>query len=120
MLKRRRLLLLVAFAIALINPARADVVTNRLALLIGDDDYHGEIKKLKNSYNDARLIATALERDGFEVKLLKDKDRTAILEAAQSFAAKLTSHGGNAVGFFYYAGHGAADAGSGRELPNSH
>lgn len=113
MRKQRRLFLLIAFALLWSNPARAEVEEKRLALLIGNDGYSKAVGTLKNSYNDVKLIAKALERDQFKVSVLKDASASAILEATRRFSTSLKDLGANAVGFFYYAGHGAANPDNG-------
>jgi uncharacterized caspase-like protein len=73
----------------------------RYALVIGNSAYPD--KPLKNPANDARDVARALERLGFDVQLKTDAKLREIEEAIGQFGAKLRRGG---VGLFYYAGHG--------------
>lgn len=81
-------------------PAKADM-GGRYALVIGNSAYSQ--KPLKNPSNDARDVAKALERLGFEVQLKTDIGLRAMEDSIRDFGVKLKRGG---VGIFYYAGHG--------------
>jgi uncharacterized caspase-like protein len=74
----------------------------RVGLVIGNGAYQ-HLPRLANPGNDARAMAAALERLGFEVELATDVDR------AGSWAAlkRLVQRSRDAeAAVFYYAGHG--------------
>lgn len=73
----------------------------RYALVIGNSAY--DSKPLKNPANDARDVAQALQRLGFDVQLKTDARLREMEDAIRDFGAKLRKGG---VGLFYYAGHG--------------
>ncbi|MEM7750957.1 MAG: caspase family protein, partial [Pseudomonadota bacterium] len=84
----------------------------RHALLIGNEAYAPEVGRLKNPANDVRLIAASLQQVGFAEKnitVVTNADRAAVLEAVEEYADRLANAGKDAVGFFYYSGHGAAN-----------
>lgn len=83
----------------------------RIALVIGNNDYAVTGWQLDNPVNDATLLASALERVGFEVHTLLNGDKTSMEEAFQAHADRLKAAGEDAVGFFFYAGHGAQHRG---------
>ncbi len=83
----------------------------RLALVIGNAAYSEGIGPLRNTINDAALIAGGLEASGFALhggKVFTDLGRRELLDAVRTYEAALASAGPDAVGCFYYAGHGAA------------
>ncbi len=75
----------------------------RLALVIGNTKYVEA--PLKNPGNDAKAIATELQKTGFDVQLALDAGRAQMTEVIQAFSTNLAKQKG--VGLFYYAGHGA-------------
>ena len=75
---------------------------SRLALVIGNGDYHHE-PSLANPVNDATDIAAVLKNLGFEVILKRNAKRRAMIRAVQDFGEQLPRHD---VGLFYYSGHG--------------
>ena len=100
--------LVIACVLAL--PAFAE---QRIALLIGNEDYPAEVGRLTNPHEDAKLIQASLESVGFDdIELVLDGDQGQINLAVARFISKLAAAGDEAVGFFYYSGHGAsAEAG---------
>ena len=79
----------------------------RYALVIGNGDYPKEIGLLLNPVNDATAMAEELKRASFEVQLVTNATYMQLREAVRTFHEKLSnSPKGNAVGLFYYAGHG--------------
>lgn len=103
-----------ALVLAAVAPAQAD---NRVALVIGNAEYGPEIGRLKNPANDAKLIAGTLERLGFTVDLVLDADQKAMKRAVKSFGARLRAAGADAIGLFYYAGHGVQVGGENFLIP---
>ncbi len=90
------------------NPALAE---KRIALVIGNSAYETTGWDLENPVNDAELISGALETVGFEVHTVLDGSKTDMEEAFQAHADRLKEAGEEAVGFFFYAGHGAQHRG---------
>src|SRR5262249_715441 len=89
----------------------------RFALLIGNQAYAPEIGALANPHNDVALLEKTLRSLGFEVATLRDADLAALTRAVNAYARRLAGGGQNAVGFFYYSGHGAADGGTNYLIP---
>jgi uncharacterized caspase-like protein len=76
----------------------------RVALVIGNSNYESrEVPKLANPVNDARSMAEALNKLGFEVTEVTNATQRDMNLAIASFGAKLEP---NTVALFYYAGHG--------------
>lgn len=98
MFKLLLLLLLPGMAVAIESAPPAEV---RAALVIGNADYKNGA--LRNPVNDARVVASSLEKVGFKVLLREDLNREGMHLAITEFG-KLLKPG--AVGLFYYAGHG--------------
>jgi len=74
----------------------------RHALVIGNAAYRNS--PLRNPANDATDITAALERSGFSVVKLIDASRDAMSQAIRAYGEALTRD--QAVGVFYFAGHG--------------
>jgi hypothetical protein len=85
---------------------------NRLALVIGNDDY--ENAPLMNPVNDARDMKAALEQVGFRVIYRENADLAVMERAVHEFIRDLSE---NAVGLVYYSGHGAQVDGSNYLIP---
>ena len=75
----------------------------RVALVIGNTRYPDS--PLKNPVNDAKGMADALRKIGFQVNVRFDAGRSEMLESIRAYGAELAKK--KAVGMFYYAGHGA-------------
>ncbi len=95
--------------LGLILLASAAQAEKRVALLIGNQAYGGEIGRLANPHNDVALLEKSLKGLGFEVAVERDASLGAMTRAVNAYARRLSAAGANAVGFFYYSGHGAAD-----------
>jgi hypothetical protein len=94
--------------------------TVRLALLIGNSNYNRNdtLPSLKNPSNDARDIAAALKENGFsKVTVLLDADYRTMRSAITDFGEALRRAGPQAVGLFYYAGHGVEHLGNNYLIP---
>ncbi|MFN3214103.1 MAG: caspase family protein [Henriciella sp.] len=104
-----RLILLCLFAALSLGPSA--VAEKRIALVIGNSTYETNGWTLANPTNDAELITRSLEAVGFEVHQLLDADKSAMEEGFQQHADRLKDAGEDAVGFFFYAGHGAQHRG---------
>ena len=90
----------------------------RIALLIGNQDYASAVGHLDNPLKDVASIKKSLEELGFTVTVLPNvKTRDAMSAAVEEHVKKLRNAGPNALGFFYYSGHGVANAGSNYLIP---
>jgi TRAP transporter TAXI family solute receptor len=101
--------LIVGFAV----PAFAE---KRVALVIGNSSY-SKLQALVNPRNDAQLMAKTLRNLGFEVVSAIDVDRIRIGRAIKAFGKALRAGGRDAVGLFYFAGHGVQSRGVNYLLP---
>jgi uncharacterized caspase-like protein len=86
---------------------------DRVALVVGNSDYR-YVAGLSNPKHDARDIASALRRIGFEVVEGIDVDKRDMEEKVREFGRKL-DHARTAL--FFYAGHGMQVAGRNHLLP---
>ncbi|MFZ4618440.1 MAG: caspase family protein [Rectinemataceae bacterium] len=110
----RFLAFLLAFIIPVILAAASDI--QRFALVIGNNSYTG-IGDLRNPANDAEDIAAALVRIGFTVELLKDADLPAMEEGVIKLGNRLGGSS-DAIGFFFFAGHGVQSGGINYLIPS--
>lgn len=99
----QRLVLIILLVFCVTAPAAS--AEQRVALVIGNSNYADA--PLLNPANDARLIAATLRQLGFEVTERLDADENTMERAIQDFGDRLEDIGKEAVGLFYYAGHGA-------------
>lgn len=113
---QRHLKTLVAVLILLVAAAPAATAEKRLALIIGNSAYT-EISPLANPTSDATLMAKTLRSVGFEVELATDLEIRAMARAMRTFGRKLRLAGEDAVGFFYFAGHGIQARGTNYLIP---
>jgi formylglycine-generating enzyme required for sulfatase activity len=109
-----RAAVIVLLIVLLPSPARAEA---RIALLIGNEAYGNEIGRLANPHNDVALLEQALKGLAFEVVTVHDAGLGALNRAVNGYARRLQAAGPNAVGFFYYSGHGASDGGTNYLIP---
>jgi hypothetical protein len=107
----------VAIVLFLLPKAVIAQTEKRLALLIGNQSYGGEIGRLANPHNDIALLESALKGLGFEVTTVRDAGLGSLHQVVNAYARQVQAAGPNAVGFFYYSGHGAADAGVNYLIP---
>lgn len=103
----------VGSAVAIANPAYAE---RRVALVMGNADY-GAIGALRNPVNDGKLMAEALEGIGFETSLLLDASQIGMKRAIATFGRTLRAAGPDAIGLFYFAGHGVQANGRNYVMP---
>lgn len=92
---------------------KKQAATARLALVIGNSDYHQGA--LKNPVNDARDFASTLRKLGFEVILKTNASLQEMDRSIDQFGRKLEKTKG--VGLFYYAGHGVQFKGKNYLIP---
>jgi hypothetical protein len=98
---RARALGLVVLALAALTAIGAETREVRHALVIGNSEYRDA--PLPNAVNDARDMAAALARAGFQVIALEDTDLVTMARSLRDFGDKISKGG---VGLFYFAGHG--------------
>jgi hypothetical protein len=89
----------------------------RFALLIGNEAYGPAIGALANPHNDVALLERALSRLHFEVTTMRDAGLGTLHQAINAYVRRVQAGGPNAVGFFYYSGHGAQGAGTNYLIP---
>jgi hypothetical protein len=106
-------LALVLTVSALATFAEERLSSARVALVVGNGGYKSA--PLKNSVNDARAMARALQDLGFEVQLGEDLSQQTFVDALRKFGNRLKETGG--VGLFYYAGHGMQVKGGNYLIP---
>lgn len=97
----RLVLTAVVFLCVTMQPAFAE---RRIALVIGNGAY--EFSRLENPPNDARAVARSLRAVGFDVAEHVDADQKSMKRAIQAFGQRLRDGGEDAVGLFFFAGHG--------------
>lgn len=84
--------------------------SDRIALVIGNQNYTKEVGPLTNPHNDVNLVKKALEQLGFTVlPPMKDATRKQMLSSTKALAQKLRAAGPGAIGVLYYSGHGFAN-----------
>ena len=93
--------------------AAAPGAQNRVALVIGNDSYQ-HVTALRNARADARAIARAFEKVGYQVQLKLDVNEKAMKDAIRTFKGKVT---GGDVAVFYFSGHGVQLGGANYLLP---
>jgi carboxyl-terminal processing protease len=96
------------------NPADAE---SRVALVIGNSAYQGDLPALPNPANDAKLMAKTLKSVGFDVVEAEDATQDAMKQAISEFSDKLAAAGSEGTGLFFYAGHGLQVGGENYLIP---
>ena len=112
LLKRPIFALCVLILLTLAAGTAQAEASGRYALVIGNSAYKD--KPLKNPANDARDMAQALQRLGFDVQLKVDAGMRDMEESIREFGTRLKRGG---VGIFYYAGHGIQVQGANYLVP---
>ena len=106
------------FSLALlVGAGQQALAETRLALVIGNGKYGPEVGALINPPNDANLMAERLTGLGFKVTKLVDGDQKAMKRAISAFGQQLSAAGADAVGLFFYAGHGIQVGGANYLIP---
>ena len=103
-----------AFMLMLAGAASAEP---RVALVIGNSAYKGDLPALPNPANDAKLMAATLKSVGFDVVEAEDASQDEMKKAIAAFSEKLTAAGAEGTGIFFYAGHGVQVAGENYLIP---
>jgi uncharacterized caspase-like protein len=83
-------------------------LTHRFALIIGNSEYQ-YYSELDNAVNDAKRLAQVLKKLGFKVTLATNLKLTEMKAEFRKFRKQLRQHK-QAVGLFYFAGHGTRDS----------
>ena len=107
---------LLALGVMLWASGGSAVASERVALVAGNGGY-SRLSTLDNPVNDATLMARTIEGVGFHVSLVIDADREAMNRAIKAFGRRLARGRDEAVGLFYYAGHGVEAGGSNYLIP---
>jgi caspase domain-containing protein/sulfatase-modifying factor enzyme 1 len=106
----------IALLVLLLMPSVASA-EKRVALLIGNESYTPAIGALANPHNDVALLGNVLKGLGFDVTSVRDAGLAGLHQAVNSYVRRVRQAGPDAVAFFYYSGHGAADAGTNYLIP---
>lgn len=77
---------------------------DKVALIIGNDDYLGAFEKLTTCINDANEMERCLTLLGYNTIVLKDATRQEMSDAFKQFNQML-NRDKSTVGVFYYSGH---------------
>lgn len=88
----------IGFIISIVSPGFAET---RIALVIGNGAYRN-VPRLPNPPNDAKAVAAALRRSGFDTIVATDLDERGMEDAAIRFARTARTAD---VALFYYSGH---------------
>jgi len=102
--------------LAFANSPAIAAVGKRFALVIGNSSY-ASIGALRNPTADGSLIARKLEGLAFETTLLLDAQQIEMKRAIAAFGRQLRTSGSDAVGLFFYAGHGIQAGGRNYLMP---
>lgn len=105
--------LVLLFIVLLTIPGLAQTKERRLALVIGNADYQYS-GRLKNTVNDANLVATTLKELGFDVIKKTNGTKTEMDQAILDFSRQLGQYN---VALFFYAGHGIQLEGTNYLIP---
>lgn len=89
----------------------------KIALVIGNGQYTGRVTQLNNPERDAKRMADTLEEIGFDVQVGYNLDHETMRAAFKHYVDRLHEAGPEAIGVFYFAGHGLQGAGSNFLLP---
>ncbi|MEL7481943.1 MAG: caspase family protein [Pseudomonadota bacterium] len=106
-----------AALLAAIILAPMAVAQPRVATVIGNSNYQETGWKLVNPQNDAALMAETLSSIGYDVRTYYDLDEDAMEDAFHDHGQRLSENGPDAIGLFYYAGHGVQSQGSNYLIP---
>ena len=82
---------------------KTKIKEKRVALVVGNSEYHDNSMKLANPSNDAKDIAARLSKLGFTVVRSLNQTKQGMDKAIQTFSSRAK---GADVALFFYAGHG--------------
>jgi carboxyl-terminal processing protease len=97
--------------------ANAAAAEGRVALVIGNSAYTGDLPALTNPANDAKLMVSALKAVGFDVVSVEDATLGQMTAAVGQFTDKMLAAGSKPTGLFFYAGHGVQVGGENYLIP---
>ncbi len=104
---------MLAVTFLLLGPMPLAQAAKRIALVIGNDTYEN-VPALQKARNDARSMAQALAKLGFDVITASDVGRRAMSRALVEFEGKI---GPGDTAMLFFAGHGFAIEGTNYLLP---
>jgi len=84
-------------------------IKRKLALVIGNNDYHSPLSRLEGAGRDAGAVAGLLRQQGYEVEQLTDANRSSMIASLNRLIR--TSEPDDSV-LVFYAGHGYIHPGS--------
>jgi len=93
-----------------------ELYANSYALVIGNDAYNNGWPKLSKAIEDAEIVASELEKKGFEVELYRNLDSDGLSSAFKKFFILKGDDPGARL-FVWFAGHGATIDGEGYLIP---
>src|ERR1043165_8993458 len=111
-MSRLSILKVLAFALTAVrfNAGTAEAETSpsaaRVALVVGNSNYGGDLGVLPNPVSDSRLVAQSLKRMALYVIGVEDGDQSALKRAIAEFGDRMGAAGSDATSLFFYAGHG--------------
>lgn len=108
-----RVVLFLLLAFLSIDRAAAD----RIGLVIGNSAYDQTGWSLANPANDVELVSAALRSVGFDVTMVIDATEDEMEDEFRAYGQRLKSAGPDAIGFFYFAGHGVQSQGLNYLIP---
>lgn len=109
------LLPILLFALAALDPARAQQQEKRIAFVVGNGAYARS--PLATTANDAGLIAQTLQAAGFDVVGARDLDADTLRKSFRDFIQKAQASGPGTVAMIYLAGYGMQLAGENYFVP---
>lgn len=112
-MKITKLLLVLLFVCVVSVQAQAE---KRIALIIGNSAYQNT-SPLRNTVNDANLMAETLSNLGFEVIKEVNANFQKMEKAVEKFGLRLHQMGNVDIALFYYSGHGVQIDGVNYVLP---
>jgi hypothetical protein len=112
----RRFWLGVSLALTGMAAVTAAGAATRIALIIGNSHYARASLQLANPANDAAAMQRALQQAGFETIVKLNARRLDFYRMVDEFSVKL-GRDPDAVGLFYYAGHGVQSDGTNYLIP---
>lgn len=101
----RLLLVLIGLAGLLAGPAAAQAPA-RLALIIEQTNYTGDLSRVALAKSEADHIDKALKSTGFKITRKSDLTKSGLEDVLGEFRAALEASGPDTIAFVYYTGHG--------------
>ncbi|MDA3950112.1 MAG: SUMF1/EgtB/PvdO family nonheme iron enzyme [Spirochaeta sp.] len=113
---RTTMLVVCCFLIVTTALSAQNVSEERTALLVANNTYRS-FGNLDNPVPEARSLAAALRRIGFDVTVVENAGREAMLDALADFEQAIKSRGGG-IAFFHYGGHAVQMDGKNYLIPS--